>query len=95
MTALSLSELLEGINQQINSHELLDIHLHEAQALVHVGEASDLDQISKEVIHYYLRALMDILEKVSQLSEHLCAGLCQMAKALKEKQPPESGTKFE
>jgi hypothetical protein len=84
MTELSLPELLEGIKEQIQSQEELQTHLQQANALVYVSEASDFDQIANEIVHHYLGALKDILEKASQLSEHTTHELCQWAKVLKE-----------
>ena len=83
MTELSLPELLEGINQQISFQEALHTHLRQANALVYVSETSDFDQIANEMVHHYLGVLMDILEKASQLSEHLSEGLCNLARTIK------------
>ena len=84
MTELSLPELLEGIKEQIQSQEDLQTHLQQANALVYVSEASDFDQIANEIVHHYLGALKDILEKASQLSEHTTQELGQWAKVIKK-----------
>jgi hypothetical protein len=88
MTELSLPELLDGIKEQIHSQEILQTHLQQANAMVYVSEASDFDQMANEIVHHYLGALKDILEKASQLSEHTTQELCQWARALKKEEMP-------
>jgi uncharacterized phage infection (PIP) family protein YhgE len=82
MTTLSLSNLLEGINRQMDAQEDLQTYLQQANALVRVSEISDFDQISNEMVHHYLSAVRDILEKANQLSELMTEGLDQLAKKL-------------
>jgi ABC-type hemin transport system substrate-binding protein len=93
MTELSLPELLKGIKGQIQSQEDLQTYLQQANAPVYVSEASDFDQIANEIVHHYLGALKEILEKANQLSEHTTQKLGEWAKTIKKETPLlESGT---
>ncbi len=83
MATLSILQLLEDINAQINSHESLDNKLQQADALIRIGENADFDQHSNIVIHNYFGALSETIEQATQLAEHISQELCRISVILK------------
>jgi len=84
MDTISLPQLLDDINQHINSQEILDTQLQQAHALARVVTIADFDQLSAQVIHHYLWTLTDVLEQAMQLSEHVSETLYHLAKLLQK-----------
>lgn len=84
MVTLSLSQLSDDINEQINTHDDLDTKLRQADSLARIGENADFDQFSKETIRNYLLVLAEIIESATQLSEHISQELCRMSSILKQ-----------
>ena len=82
MDAISLPQLINKINQQITSQEILDTQLRQAHALARVGTIADFDQLSPAVIHDYLWALADRLEHGLQISVCVSTELCSLSKVL-------------
>lgn len=83
MGTLSIPQLLEDINAQINSHETLDNKLQQADALIRIGENADFDQHSNIVIHNYFSALSETIEQAVLLVDHISQELCRISVVLK------------
>lgn len=69
MAEHSLNELLEIINQQVKSQELLREYLSKATSLIRIALEGDFLSHPALIVYHYLWALDDFVEKARETCE--------------------------
>jgi len=78
-----LSQLVNDLNENINSHAELETKLLQAESIALVGESFDFSQIKGETLRHYFLNLLELIEESTQLCERLSQDLCRMSSELK------------
>ena len=75
MDAISLSQLVNQINQHIFSLETLEHYLQQAESLIHVATTTEFVQAPKRIMHNYLWTLSNTIECAQKLNERISCDL--------------------